>query len=922
MLLFATYIPIWIMFFGLGGLVLSRGLRKPANITFFLFCVSISFWIFSLFLSDYLHDPVSVLVWTRLTWVGPILASTFFSVFSSCFPNHTLSIRKISKFFIPPIFLLIFTDTKWNIETVSIREWGSDLTVGKLYPVLFVFLIVYLIGALFNFIKAYKSSRTVEKSQIKLIVMGAFLSALIAFVTNILSNYLNTTRWSVFGPLAFTFFVVAVSIAIVKHRFLDVHIIIRRSLIYLSLASTVIIGYAGAVLLFQGVVSGGELHLSVIQISGIVFVALTAPLLQKWFERLTDRFFFRSAYNTQHTILDLAKKMNSVKSLDELDQQILGTLTETMKIKGAAIYRESHENGTLYKQVSEKQFGATELSLKKNLTRLRAYFATQAEVLVTEEVLRDRRDDLGHRGNLMLALCEDFFGHGVEVVVPLMAKEHLLGMIFLMGKKSGDAYSGQDLQLLEILANSASVAMDNAMFYEELEQRVQTRTTEVNEKNRYLMTLQRVTTQILQGVDFKEVTQKIVDAIHDEMGHVGAFIFSYKASTGETQLTAVSNARRVQEALSLMGTKAFEIKGNVHDNKLMQRVFETKEVAIVDKLREVLQPAISGEVADQMQHLARIKALAVVPIVVEGKAIGALTFLIDRYKDHITTAEQEIMHALAHLVAIVIRNSRYYDQVEKSNKQLARANTRINDQVIQLEEANKHLQRLDKAKTEFLSIASHQLRTPLSAIRGYLSLLEEGDFGEMAVQQKTVIKKMQDNVKRLVNLVNDLLSLARIEAGTGPKGLNAEEIDFRIVVDQSVDEVALKAQSKGLYLHWERPADEVRIKVDKEKIDQVVMNLIDNAVYYTLEGGVTITLTEEKKKIRFVVQDTGIGISKDNIHEMFAKFYRAQDAMKVRPDGTGIGLYVAKIMVESHNGKIWVESEAGKGSKFIVELPK
>jgi signal transduction histidine kinase len=265
------------------------------------------------------------------------------------------------------------------------------------------------------------------------------------------------------------------------------------------------------------------------------------------------------------------------------------------------------------------------------------------------------------------------------------------------------------------------------------------------------------------------------------------------------------------------------------------------------------------------------------------------------------------MRQVTDQIALGLNNANNFAELRKTNESL--------------ESAYIELERLDQAKTEFLSIASHQLRTPLSAIRGYLSLLEDGDYGELEPRQRTVLGKLQDNVQRLVALVGDLLSLARIEAGTTANSIRFVMTDIRTLVDQAVDEVDLKAKSKGLSLVWERPETEVSAEIDAEKIAQVIMNLADNAVYYTAEGEVRLTLTREGERIRLVVKDTGMGMDAESRHKLFTKFYRSPNAVKMRPDGTGIGLYVAKMMVEAHGGSIRVESEPGAGTAFFVELP-
>ncbi len=247
------------------------------------------------------------------------------------------------------------------------------------------------------------------------------------------------------------------------------------------------------------------------------------------------------------------------------------------------------------------------------------------------------------------------------------------------------------------------------------------------------------------------------------------------------------------------------------------------------------------------------------------------------------------------------------EQVQKLSKELA--------------VANDALKKLDQAKSEFLSVASHQLRTPLTAIKGYASMLLEGDFGKMVDPQRANVKIIYESAERLAELVNDLLDLSHIESGR-------MEFDFTAVnlcetVQSVIEEVSPKAKSRGLMLFFDnvnRSCPEIR--ADKEKIRQVVMNLIDNALKYTVKGGVTVQLHQVGDQLQFAVKDTGIGVDPKEKEKLFEKFFRTTAANELTREGTGLGIYVVKKIVESHGGKIWFESPGvNQGTTFYVTLP-
>lgn len=239
----------------------------------------------------------------------------------------------------------------------------------------------------------------------------------------------------------------------------------------------------------------------------------------------------------------------------------------------------------------------------------------------------------------------------------------------------------------------------------------------------------------------------------------------------------------------------------------------------------------------------------------------------------------------------------------------------------QLAVANDKLHVLDKAKSEFISIASHQLRTPLTSIKGFTSLLLEGTYGEVAQNQRPALEKIYISNERLIQLVEDLLNISRIDAGR-------MEFDFQVaqiedLVQEAVDTLELSAKNKSLYLNWKKSEKLLpKIKIDITKIKEVISNMVDNAIKYTQRGGINVRAESDIRSIRVIVSDTGIGMDKEELNLIFQKFQRGREVSHYHTDGTGLGMYIGKKVVEVHKGRIWAESEGkGKGSKFTLELP-
>lgn len=239
----------------------------------------------------------------------------------------------------------------------------------------------------------------------------------------------------------------------------------------------------------------------------------------------------------------------------------------------------------------------------------------------------------------------------------------------------------------------------------------------------------------------------------------------------------------------------------------------------------------------------------------------------------------------------------------------------------ELFEANDKLKGLDKLKTEFLSLASHQLRSPLTAINGYTSMLLGGDFGEVNDKQKETISRVYESSKHLTKVVEDLLNVSKIEQG-GMKYVMAP-FDFEKAAKDLATDLSITASNRGLKINFETDNKApYMVNGDMEKIRQVILNLIDNSIKYTKEGGITVKLSKDdsKKKVRLAISDTGMGISPEIIQTLFQKFSRGEGA-KMNTGGSGLGLYLAKTIITAHKGEVWAESKGtGQGSTFYIEL--
>ncbi|HEX8974040.1 MAG TPA: ATP-binding protein [Patescibacteria group bacterium] len=296
--------------------------------------------------------------------------------------------------------------------------------------------------------------------------------------------------------------------------------------------------------------------------------------------------------------------------------------------------------------------------------------------------------------------------------------------------------------------------------------------------------------------------------------------------------------------------------------------------------------------------------------------IGSMFFFVDGGLVHILVAMTLLLSILFGIMLI------------KSIKQEVQRKEELQLMADKLAAANDELRKLDNAKTEFISIASHQLRTPLTAIKGYVSLVLEGSYGEINDGVHDALEKVFSSGERLIHLVEELLNVSRIESGRMQYDMKPGHIED--VIKEIYDNLIVLAKDKDLYLDLKLPENGLPdINLDPAKMKEVVSNLTENAIKYTDKGGVTVKAEALEngqkvsgKVVKVVVSDTGIGIPAEEIPYLFKKFSRGKDISRLHANGTGLGLYVVKNIVEAHNGQIWIESDgAGRGTRFVFELP-
>jgi signal transduction histidine kinase len=306
------------------------------------------------------------------------------------------------------------------------------------------------------------------------------------------------------------------------------------------------------------------------------------------------------------------------------------------------------------------------------------------------------------------------------------------------------------------------------------------------------------------------------------------------------------------------------------------------------------------------QAISGARTLLTTPLLPKGRAFGAIVIRREEVRPF-SDKQIALLRTFADQAVIAIENVRLFQEIQEKSRQL--------------ETVNERLKELDRLKSDFVSNVSHELRTPLTAIKGAVDLLLREVPGPLNESQTHYLSRVRSNTQHLAGLINDLLDLAKIEEGKIE--LKGARVSVGGLVHEVMETVKPLAAEKPVLLEVQVPEPSVLVWADRDKVTQVLMNLIGNAIKFTPpQGRVTVCASRDGTEWAQVsVNDSGPGISAEERQMIFQKFYQVSEEGGPKPKGTGLGLAISKALVELHGGKIWVESEKGRGSTFSFTLP-
>jgi GAF domain-containing protein len=466
--------------------------------------------------------------------------------------------------------------------------------------------------------------------------------------------------------------------------------------------------------------------------------------------------------------------------------------------------------------------------------------------------------------------------------VPMLRTGAAIGAIAVTRAARGP-FSDNEIELLKTFADQAVIAVENVRLFREL----QARTSELTRSVGELTALGEVSQALSSTLDLEAVLNTIVSRASQLAGAAGCSIYEYDEGAEQFELRATHNAdAEFVEALRAASLRKGE--------GVMGRAAEMREPI---QIPDIAQPgAYQSSVRDILLRFG-YRALLSVPLLREDQIIGSLSFN-RKAPGEFPSEVVDVLKTFATQSALAIQNARLFREIADKSRQL--------------EVASQH-------KSEFLANMSHELRTPLNAILGFSEVLAQGMFGEVNEKQTEYLHDILESGRHLLSLINDILDLSKIEAGR--MELEVSEFDLPQAIQNALTLIRERALRRGIALHHVIDDRVAGIRADERKVKQVLLNLLSNAIKFTPEGGrvdVGARLHDDVAEVS--VTDTGIGIAPTDQDKVFEEFRQVGTADK-KAEGTGLGLTLSRKFIELHGGKIWVQSEVGRGSTFTFTLP-
>jgi len=414
-----------------------------------------------------------------------------------------------------------------------------------------------------------------------------------------------------------------------------------------------------------------------------------------------------------------------------------------------------------------------------------------------------------------------------------------------------------------------------------------------------LDTLQKVSRLISTTLDENEIFLRLNQAVLSELGFEKYLIL----------IRSEQNTLRCRLSLGFSQEDVDEIVPFVSQNSDLLKILLARQ--------NISSLKTHGFNRGELHRMLRVKNFVMSPILEQKDLSGIVLAGNTEEFSFMTEGDEELLSILADQIGQALKNARLFEEAYRTSQSLER---KVRDRTRELTEVLENVKKISQTKSAFISAVSHELRTPLTSIKGYASLLMAGKMGEVPENVRDRLEKINKHSDSLVRLINELLDISRIESGRVEMQRSKQSIP--VLIENIRDLLAPQMKEKNIQFIGDIAPDLPPVDVDASQIERVLTNLIGNAVKFTpANGTITVRVFREESFIVTAVSDTGIGMKEEDVKNLFTEFYRAENAINQNIKGSGLGLVLAKKIIEAHSGKISVASQLNKGSTFSFALP-
>ncbi|MFH1428705.1 MAG: ATP-binding protein [Candidatus Margulisiibacteriota bacterium] len=863
----------------ISSVVFFKKTNSKLHISFAAVGLSLSLWGLSIFLFRELPSIEAKLFWGRMTFVAISLIPSLLHYFFLLFPAE---IQKISKkqtyaIFSGGVFFCLVSFTSLIVVNASIENGVLVWEFGFMRVLYSIYIVIHLSIAFIVLIRKFLSIPKSYLSQMYLLLLGTGITAVISIISNLVLPLFGILTLNNIGPASTIFMILFIAYAILKHKFLDIEVIIKRSFIFATLVAAVSLTYTGSVIFFGEVLqrfySHGRTGAAVL--TGVLITMGFQPL-KKWLTRTTDRFLFQKRYNYQRTLQHLSKTLNTTIMLERILKLLMDAFLDTIRVEKACIVFQDRKTGHFVYRWGDYQRGMNpeeeKMAVSSPLIEWFRSFRSSIDVDDMENTVSDwlskqhRKKANGKNGQKKIidGLKKDIAELDAQMIVPFYYMDKLTGFFALGKKMSGYDFSKMDRELLEMIAYQAGTAMENARLYAEERRRV-------NE----LTLLNTAGWSINSSVMSNSFHETILTIIKDSL-KVDRVMLALLEEGDVLKIAAVN-------APDIKLPEVENIRQSI-DNGIWQEFFK--------KARPLIVPAEEfyklGLTEDEISRLKFETEVILIPLIFHTKIQGYLAVDNKESGRHLSRLNKDLISSIASQIALALENARLNKEAIDAQKQVA------------------HTERLAALGTMVAGFA-HEIKNPMVALKTFTDILPSKYEDEKF--RKRYMEIVPAEVKRVNDLVEEMLSLARTK----------KQLFDPVDIFEVIKEVA------GLCEHQFQENDVAfvpminkwpKIKGVYNQIKQVFLNLFSNAAQAMPKGGELIVSGDvQEGRLHIRVTDTGIGISKERIAHVFEPFYTT------RHEGTGLGLAITHKLIEDHDGTISVESKINQGTTFTVTFP-